>query len=333
MSTRSIFRNVLKLKSQEQRVFVPFLNGLAAKITQTPLRTMAWDPSFYVHALEDSNRLFGSHVVATPFDPTVEAECCGCEVNWPENYDEPYLNQDCEMHMISPENFVNAGRIPVIIEATKRLSVSLGRDTGLACVVTGPCTLGRTLISRSGPFKESTPNEAISFASVLLKHYVKRLCELKVDAVIFREDTLGGHFVNDFRDCNEILIQTYKTLSNIIKFYNSFCLIMLSDILGDDLEEICERLKPNGIILTGQLLDKGDLQALKAFSELQRISVGLSLPLDETEESKLWNQLELFEAFIIDFNPKGFFYTSNGAISHHTPIEVIHNLVERISQN
>jgi hypothetical protein len=333
MTAKIAFRNTLQLKTQNQRVFVPFLYGLAARVTQTPLRKMVWDPAFYTHALEACNKLFGYHVVVNCFDSTIEAECCGCEVNWPADFDEPYLHEDCKIKMVSPNEFVDSGRIPVLMEATKRLSASLGRDIGLACVVTGPSAFGRSLLSRGASLQNSAPKDAFSFAATLLKDYVKRLCELKVDALFFREDTLGTDFVKGFHEFEDSLVATYKTLFNIIKFYNAFSLIIVRNIVADDLEKVCRALRPSGVIIMGRSFDVDDLLALKAFSESLKVSVGLSLPVVETGEKALWAQLELIESFLLESKTKGFFYSSDGAVPYCMPLEIIHSLMRRIDQN
>lgn len=333
MSARIAFRNTLQLKNQDQRVFVPFVYGLAARVTQTPLKAMAWDPTFYAHALEACYKLFGHHAVVNCFDSTIEAECCGCEVNWPGDFDEPHLNEGCKIQMVSPKEFVDSGRIPVLMEATKRLSVSLGRDIGLACVVSGPCAFGRSLLSHGGPLQNTAPEDAVSFAAALLKHYVKRLCELKVDALFFREDTLGTDFVKDLHEFGDSLVATYKTLFNIIKFYNVFPLIIVRDIVREDLERFCRALKPKGVILMGRSFDEADLLALKALSETLKVSVGLSLPVVETGEKALWAQVELIESFVMASKTQGFFYTSDGAVPYGMPLEIMHSLMRRIGQS
>ena len=333
MSAKIAFRNTLQLKNQDQRVFVPFLYGLAARVTQTPLKTMAWDPVLYAHSLEACYKLFGHHVVVNSFDSSIETECCGCEVNWHADFDEPDLNEDCEIQMVSPEEFVSSGRIPVLMEATKRLSVSLGREAGVACVVTGLCTFGRSLRRLAGSLQNTAHEDAVSFAAGLLKHYVKSLCEMKVDALFFREDTLGTDFVKDLSEFGDSLVAAYKTLFNIIKFYNAFPLIIVRDILGEDLESVCRKLKPNGAILMSRSFDEADLLFLKALSETMKVSLGLSLPVAEGDENELWAQVKLIESFVMASKTRAFFYTSDGAVHHDMPLEIMHSLMRLIGQS
>ena len=333
MTGKLLFRNTIQGKHDGKSCFVPFIYRLASRITNTPLKDMVWDATYYTYSIESAYRLLNSSVICNAFDCTIECESCGCEVVWPGLYEKPYLAGLTDFTATTRENFLTSGRIPIILEATKRLTISLGRECGIVGVVTGPCTLTCTLrrIAAGEGFENKNKNgtEIISMLGALIISYVRALCELKIDAVLFREDVLGTEYMEELLLHKDAYRRVYGTLFNIVKAYNAFSLLTLKSLPVETIKKVASLLKVNGIILYGQNLNESDLTLLRDICHRCKISVGLPLPIENASQETLWNQLDLYESFIKK-NLGSFFYTSNEEIPYDISMEVLHDLLERL---
>jgi SAM-dependent methyltransferase len=330
MTPKTAFRNTLQLRDTSRTVFVPFAYSLAARVAQLPLKEMGWNPTYYAHSLESCYNLFRHDAVVNCFDSSVEAESFGCEVIWEANFEMPKLVQGSELQNLAPEDFIRSGRIPILLEATNRLVISLGRETGIVAAMTGPCSFVRTLQQYFEQFTNKSIQESLTVAGKLLTKFVRCLCELRIDAIFFREDTLGKDFWNDLQPFKKSYSSVYRTLFNIVRFYNSFCVIILKDIEAEFIEELCRFLRPNGLIVIGKRFNEAELMYLKQLSESLGVSFGLPIPIGLENENELWEQVDVMESFLMKFHPRGFFYTSDGEIPHDLPLETLYNLIKRI---
>src|SRR4030042_4479280 len=133
MNGKLAFRNTLQGKNDGRLPFVPFIYGLAARTANVSLREMVMDASYYTNALEGVYGLLGHDMIVGNFDTTLESESFGCEVEWPADYGAPSLTRGIGSFVLRPEDFMSRGRIPIAMEVTKRLTLSLGRDVAGAC--------------------------------------------------------------------------------------------------------------------------------------------------------------------------------------------------------
>ncbi len=329
MTPRAAFRNTLQLKNAGKRVFVPFLYGLAAKVTQVPLKEMVYDPAYYAHSLEASHKLFQLDAIVSCYDASVEAESCGCRVIWNGDFGGPSLVGEIgEIRNLTPEKFLDSGRIPVVLETTKRLAISLGRETAIVAAVSGPCSLARTLQQHCALFEETLMQQHISLVGTLITKLVRALSELKIDSVFFREDMTGGGIWEEIEPYRDSYGSIYRTLFNIVKFYNAYPVLVVKDVDLDALTRLCEALKPSGVVVLGKRFSELDLLSLKQLSDSLRVALGLPLPVGLDGEKALGEQFEMMESFLRGCGPNGFFYTTDGEVFSDVPFETVHDLLK-----
>jgi hypothetical protein len=60
----------------------------------------------------------------------------------------------------------------------------------------------------------------------------------------------------------------------------------------------------------------------------QKIAIGLPLPLADHDEAMA--QLQIYEDFISELRPGGFFYTSDGEVPPDIPLENLRDIASRI---
>jgi hypothetical protein len=319
----------LQGKNDGRPPFVPFIYGLAARTANVSLRDMVVDASCYTNALEGVYGLLGQDVIVSNFDTTLESESFGCEVDWPGEYNPPTVVRGGGLSGLRPEDFMSRGRIPVVMEVTKRLTLSLGRDVAVACALTGPCAF-LEIVRMLKEFHAGNKDEAIKLLGPFFTKLVKSLCELKVDALFFREDPLGRKFVEDLLQSKEAYKALYGTLFNIVRAFNAFPVIVTKDLSLEAIKDVHSLLKPVGMVLLGNRFGESDLDFIKEMVNSLKLSFGVPLPIGIDTQEDLWNRLSKIESFVSKSRLKYLFYTSDGEIPHDIAIEILHALMDRL---
>jgi hypothetical protein len=207
---------------------------------------------------------------------------------------------------------------------------SLGRETAITGVLTGPCSFIKCLQGESGSSKKDLIHEAISLVGNFLTRLVRSLCETKTDGIFIREDLLGKNFCEELGLFKDSYKAVYTTLFNLIRAYNNFPILVVKDFSTEAIKELYTLLRPSAIVLCNKKLDEGELLSLKALSDSLKVCFGLPLPVGKGSQDELWKQLAVIQSFIAKQGPKGFFYTSDGEIPYNVPLEVVHELMGRL---
>jgi hypothetical protein len=321
MNSRDAFRRTMQAANTERPAFVPIVYRLAARIEQTPLMDMVTDPTVYANALDGAWKLLQPDGIIIGFDPTLEAEFFGCPVDFPGDYALPVA--DWSAGDVAAACVDNSARLPVMLEATKRLVQTRGREVAIIGVISGPCSLAANIAGRAGP-SEAT----ISVAGSLLTQLTRAFGEVKVDAVIFREDLPGGSFFPDFLAHEKAAAAVYATLFNLTRFYNMAGLLMVREPRTEDLAPLVEKTGPGGLVLSGLDLDPAALSSLRDLSVSRKLAIGLPLPLADPDQAAA--RLNTCEEFIAKYRQGGFFYTSDGEVPPDIPLDRLLDITSRI---
>jgi hypothetical protein len=323
MNSKTAFKNTYRLMNSERPVFIPFVYGLAAKLEQIPLSEITSDASYYTHALEDACELFKYDGIVNNFDATIEAEVFGCELEWLDDYVAPRITscRQVELRELNPEE---SSRIQILLETTKRTVMSKGKDVAVVGVLTGPCSLVKTLMRD----KSDGIENAILLAGSLLTKLVKSLCELRVDAVFFREDPLDSGYRDELLAHRKPYTDAYTTLFNLVKYYNGSPALIVKNMELSFTTELHRMIKPNGLILLGNRVSDDDMAYLQGLADSLKISFGLPLPVENRNE--LADRFDIISQFIKKHKPTGFFYVSEGEIPYDMPLEILHDLMAKM---
>jgi hypothetical protein len=317
----------MQVSNPGRPVFVPVVYRLAARIEQTPLLDVVSDATAYANVLEGAWKLLRQDAIVTNFDPGLEAEIFGCQLDWPGDYDLPVASgwTECDP---SAAGLENSGRVPVMLEAIKRLIQTRGREVAIIGVTTGPCSLARTIEEHAVLDREYPFEEIIALAGGQLTKLTRAFGEVKVDGLIIREDLLGGKYYGEFLNHEKACAAVYATIFNLTRFYNVAGLLMVGEPRLEDLAALSQKTGPSGLMLGGRKLSEADLAYLKDLSVSQKLAVGLPLSLADPEEA--FARLETYEDFIEKNKPGGFFYTSDREVPPDVPLEAVRDVISRI---
>lgn len=325
MNSKVAFRNTLRLVNVDRPVFVPFVYGLAAKIGQIPLREMVSDATYYTYSLEEAYKLLKYDGIVNNFDATLEAETFGCELEWSGDYVAPRIAgcSQLELREVNPEE---SSRTPILLETTKRIVMSQGKEIAVIGVLAGPCSLVKAITGDE--LKDRDILNVISLADSLLTKLTKSLCELRIDAVFFREDLLGAEYPGELLSPKKPYAAVYATLFNLIKYYNGYPVLIVKDIEFDSITELHKMIGPSGLILLGKRVSDDDLANLRNLSDSLKVSFGLPLPMGS--QAELLKQFTTISNFVSKHRPPGFFYVSDGEVPYDMPLETIHDLIAKM---
>jgi len=155
------------------------------------------------------HELTGIENVRVPFDFVIEPEALGCEIKWGEKPDElpstlghPYKTlEDLKM----PENLLERGRIPVVLEAIRILKKKVGDFLPVCSTVLAPFTLSGEIAGLTDfimwPIKEpERAKKFVEFATKITIECAKAQYEAGSDIVNVADPTAGlmGPMFKDF---------------------------------------------------------------------------------------------------------------------------------------
>lgn len=302
---------------------MPWVCVHAARLEQLPVSKMLNDPSLLARALENTQRLYGYDIVTNVFDPTLEAEACGCPVKWTSEKELPVLEDHQPIDNLSEKDVFdirNKGRLPVVLEATRRLKIVLGRTLAIAGVLTGPFTLashlrGGNIVSALDNAPEPAKNMVELAAKVCLE-VCKSYCELEVDMIVLAESVmpqLPARYL-------PLALSTLRPLVNVIRFYNSLPLLLAKGCASDS-TDLLTNMEVDGMVVDSSI--EADIrQKISRCIVGRTISSSVLVGLKEPLLTRVENCLKE--------DQRGVFISTDWQVPYNTPPENMHEIVRTI---
>jgi len=331
ISSKELVKGVFRLKELPRIPFIPWICTFAAQLEQISIPDMLSDPGLLSTALLNAQKLFGYDAIATVFDPCLEAEACGCQLEWPdEEGRSPQivghpLSEGASLEALDIPNLDKRGRIPVVMEAIRRINILRGKQVAIMGVVTGPFTLASHLKGESfwDDLKQGS-NQAfqiIAAAGSIDLMISRKYCELGVDVIVVADEMLGSMDPGLYQAVTAPL----KSIWNITKFFGVHSLLLTTGSTANNVEPIL-KLQAEGVAL-GAKIDSKILQekALKLNS-----CSGQSIPPAMFNES---SELEKYAGENLPITTKGCFLTTDWELPYATGIETMHELMRVINNS
>ena len=242
-SSKERVRALFAGKQVTRPLFIPLMATAAAQFMQVPIRQMFSDPTTLANSLQACQRLFKYDAVVTSFDSTLEAEACGCRIaeadeRQPESDTDVYTSADVLEHL-DVSGIEVKGRIPVIIEAAKRLTQTIGRDVALLGVITGPITFGQHLLGNSKALAITDNrlfDKLIDFWGNIALALARAYGEMNLDGIVVADKKLVS-----IEPSHYAAIQpAFKTLSNLVRFYDAPVIIHAGEVTTDKIDDLLQ---------------------------------------------------------------------------------------------
>jgi uroporphyrinogen decarboxylase len=264
ISSKELIRSLFLLQELPRTPFVPWVGTFAARLEQITTEEMLSDPGLLSTSLLNAQQLFGYDAIATVLDSSLEAEACGCQIEWPEDGSLPRtvshpLEDGATIEGLDILNVEKRGRIPAVLETVKRIGAVRGKQVAIFGMITGPLTLARHLKGNgfvTGLNEESAESTRIVEAagSVGLR-LCRKYCELGVDAIVVAEEMLGSVTPRTL----QMVAGPLKSVWNVARFFGVRSLLLTKGYAENAVDPILA-LQADGIALSGDI-DHAQLQA------------------------------------------------------------------------
>jgi len=317
---------VKKVFSGVKPSFVPFMPWVcihAARVEQLPLQKMLSDSSLLARSLQSAQKLYDYDMGINIFDPTIEAEACGCAVQWADDRELPVFKNHLPIDQISEGVILslrNRGRLPVVLEATKRLKISLGRTVAIAGVVSGPFAVASHLIGHPilGDLEtnpEGTKN-IIELAGKVCLEVCKSYCDLDLDLMGLADSVLPQLPVRYL----PLALSVLRPLVNVIRFYDSVPILLAHGCTKDSLE-LLTKMEVDGMVVDGGI-------ELELREKLPQGVVGKAIPLPLLQGPKEKLIAHIQDCLKGDW--RGLFISTDWQVPYDTPPENMHAIMRTI---
>ena len=323
VSSREMVRKVFFGNMLDWVPFMPWVCIHAARLEQLSVPKMLNDPLLLARALENAQKLYGYDMVVNIFDSTIEAEACGCPIKWTSDKELPSVEGHHPIDNLSEgdiSNIKNKGRLPAVIEATKRLKITLGRTVAIASVVTGPFTLashlkGHNVIDDLDNDPEPAKN-IVELAGKVCLEVCKSYCELELDLIVLAESVMPRLPTRYLPFALSVL----KPVVNVIRFYNSLPLLLANGCNKESLK-LLTNMEVDGMVVDSNI--EADVRQQQV-----RCVVGRTIPSSVLEGAK-----ERLLAHIenhLKGDRRGVFISTEWQVPYDTPPENIHEIIRAI---
>jgi len=143
-SKKDLVLEALDFKQPARTPFVVYTGVHAASLLGVTATEYLQSADLIVQGIQQAHSLYNADGYCTVFDLQIEAEALGCQLGWADD-NPPHV----KTHILSKQSLADLelpgpddGRIPIALDATRRLVESLGDEVALFALVTGPFTLG-----------------------------------------------------------------------------------------------------------------------------------------------------------------------------------------------
>lgn len=144
MTGKEILLNALQCKPTPRTPWVPFVGVHGGALIGKDATEFLNSTDAIVEGLKIAKDKYKADGIPVAFDLQLEAEILGCRLAWaketPPSVASHPLGEDYDVDSL-PEFSVDKGRLPVVLEAVRRLSKEFNNETALYGVLTGPLTL------------------------------------------------------------------------------------------------------------------------------------------------------------------------------------------------
>lgn len=257
LSSKELVRSLFQFGDLPRSPFIPWVCGFAAQIEQVQIEAMLTDAGLLSRALINTQKLFGYDAIVTCFDSTLEAEACGCQIDWADGEAMPRvashpLTEGTSVADLNTADIEKRGRLPIVFDAAKRVKAIRGKDVALIGVITGPLTLARHLKGEAflSDFNQASEEsiKIIEAAGNIALKLCRAYCELGVDAIAIADELLGQVSPAYI----PALSAPLKSIWNVARYYNIRSLLVSKDCRQENIEPILS-LQADGVSLSGNI--------------------------------------------------------------------------------
>ncbi len=262
--------------------WVPFAGVHAGKLKGYTAMEVLTDGDKLYESLIEVNKLYKPDGMPVVFDLQIEAEILGCELKWAQDNPpsvkshpcagEKYIPCMCKM----PDE--TSGRIPLVVDVTRRLKKEIGAETALFGLVCGPFTLASHLRGSDIFMDMVTDPKYVTALVEYCGQVAIKMSEIYLEAgadIIAVVDPLVSQISP--KHFTSILSGTFTAVFDYIRGKNALSSFFVCGNASRQIEVMC-MTNPDGISVDENV----DMVKAKAVTDRYNITLGGNIPLTTT---------------------------------------------------
>lgn len=277
MTGKELLLASLHHKSTQRTPWVPFAGVHAASLTQYTASDYLKNADKMVEALIAVNQQYQPDGQPVIFDLQVEAEILNCDLVWAEKSPPTVATHP----LASDKNIPNKtptpqdGRLPIILDAMRRLKSEIGDHTALFGLVCGPFTLASHLRGTEIFMDMFDDPDYVHKLIAFCADFGNRVAQFYIDAgmdVIALVDPLVSQISPDH--FAEFLAPTFTNMFSNLRDQNTCSSFFVCGDATRNIEVMC-KTKPDSIFIDENI----DIQSAKKITDQYHITIGGNIPL------------------------------------------------------
>ncbi len=281
MGKELIFQT-LRHEKTDSIPWVPFAGVHAGKLKGYSADEILTDSDKLVESLLEVKKLYTPDGMPVLFDLQVEAEILGCNLLWAKNNppsvkSHPFMEGNeipCPCMIPTEES----GRIPIILDAMRKMKKEIGDEAALYGLICGPFTLASHLRG-SNIFMDMMKNQEYVKGLVgFCAEVACKMAEMYIDAgmdVIAVVDPLVSQISP--RHIEKMLSEAFTAVFDFIRAKGAFSCFFVCGNASSQIEAMC-KMGPDGISVDENV----NLPKAKEITDRYNITIGGNIPLTTT---------------------------------------------------
>ena len=280
MIPKELLFKTLRHEVTERAPWVPFAGVHAGKLTGVDATEILTDEDKLVDALMEVNRLYKPDGQPVVFDLQLEAEILGCDLVWakdgpPSVASHPLadtMNIPCRCTLPTPD----AGRMPMVLSAMRRMKAAVGETTALYGLLCGPFTLASHLrgndIFMDMYDDDEYVKDLMSFCTDSAKKMIDMFVDAGMDVIAIVDPLVSQISVDHFEEfLSEPFAEIFRYIREEKKVFSSF---FVCGNATRNIEVMC-KTAPDSISVDENV----DIMAAKAICDKYNVVIGGNIPL------------------------------------------------------
>lgn len=280
MTGKELIQATYRHEAVERPAWVPYAGIHAAKFKGYTATEILKDEDKLVECLMEVHRLYRPDGQPIAFDLQLEAEILGCDMIWADDNPPSVTTHPFADSEEIPDVVVgpNDGRIPIVMNATRRMAAAVGDETALFGLFCGPFTLASHLRGTKLFMDMKKNPEQVKKLMAFCVRQAKAMIDMYEEAgacVIAPVDPLisqisAKHFVAFMHD-------PYTEIFDYIRAKGLQSAFFVCGDATRNLEVMCET-KPDGISIDENI----PMPKAKAITDKYNVTIGGNIPLTTT---------------------------------------------------
>ncbi len=279
MTPKELLFAALRHEKTPRAPWVPFAGVHAGLLIGADATQVLTDEDMLVKSLLEVNRLYRPDGQPVMFDLQLEAEILGCELTWKEGTlpsvsSHPLadtMTVPCRCKLPRPDQ----GRLPIVLNAMRRMKREVGDTTALYGLICGPFTLAFHLRGNNLLMDMYDDEDYVAELLGYCMECGKRMIDYYVDAgmdVIAVVDPLVSQISSDH--FTQFLSTPFTALFDYIRYRGAFSSFFVCGNATPNIEVMCQT-NPDSIFVDENV----DIIAAKATTDKYNVAIGGNIPL------------------------------------------------------